>query len=31
MFANLDLPRLGYAAVEQVMGEKALHLVLAKQ
>ena len=31
MFAGLDLPGLGYAAVEQVMGEKALHLVLAKK
>ncbi len=30
MFAGLDLPSLGYTAVEQVMGEKALHLVLAK-
>jgi dihydrofolate reductase len=31
MFAGLDLPGLGYAAVEQVMGEKALHIVLAKK
>lgn len=31
MFAGLDLPSLGYTAVEQVMGEKALHLVLAKR
>jgi len=31
MFAGLDLPSLGYTAVEQVIGEKALHLVLAKR
>jgi len=31
MFAGLDIPGLGYAPVEQVMGEKALHLVLAKK
>lgn len=31
MFAGLDLPSLGYTEVEQVMGEKALHLVLAKK
>ncbi|GAC1372159.1 MAG: hypothetical protein NVS3B3_06090 [Aquirhabdus sp.] len=31
MFAGLDLPSLGYTAVEQVMGEKALHLVLTKK
>jgi len=31
MFASLDLPGLGYAPIEQVMGEKALHLVLAKK
>ena len=31
MFAGLDLPSLGYEAAEQVMGEKALHLVLARK
>ena len=31
MFAGLDLPGLGYAAAEQVMGERALHLVLARK
>jgi len=31
MFAGLDIPGLGYAPVEQVMGEKALHLVLARK
>ncbi len=31
MFADLDLPGIGYAVAEQVMGEKALHLVLARK
>ncbi len=31
MFAGLDLPSLGYTAAEQVMGEKALHLILARK
>ena len=31
MFAGLDLPSLGYAVVEQVTTQKALHLVLAKK
>jgi dihydrofolate reductase len=31
MFAGIDLPALGYAAVEQVLGEGALHVVLAKK
>jgi dihydrofolate reductase len=31
MFAGLNLPGLGYAAAEQVMGEKALHIVLASK
>jgi dihydrofolate reductase len=31
MFAGIDLPALGYAPVEQVPGEGALHVVLAKK
>ena len=31
MFEGIDLPALGYAPIEQVPGEKALHIVLAKQ
>jgi dihydrofolate reductase len=30
MFAGIDLPALGFAPAEQVMGERALHIVLAK-
>jgi len=31
MFEGIDLPTLGYAPIEQVPGEKALHIVLAKR
>jgi len=31
MFAGIDLPALGYVESEKVLGEKALHLVLAKK
>ena len=30
MFDGIDLPALGFSAVEQVVGERALHVVLAK-
>jgi len=30
MFEGIDLRALGYAPIEQVMGERALHIVLAK-
>jgi hypothetical protein len=30
MFQGIDLRALGYAPTEQVMGERALHVVLAK-
>lgn len=30
MFDGIDLPALGYRPTEQVMGEKAMHIVLAK-
>lgn len=31
MLAGLDMPALGYSIIEQTMGERALHLVLAKR
>jgi len=30
MFEGIDLRALGYVPTEQVMGERALHIVLAK-
>ena len=30
LFEGLDLPKLGYRVAKHVMGERALHLVIAR-